>query len=223
VSPRPTPTPEELFAAAEEVLLRQIAAAKEAGDRELAETAMHVLLYKHETRMRRRVGLRLPEHLAHHEDTVATWVLERVMRSALKLDFKGESVGEWVNWYGAVIKLQVISFFRTAQGQAIEQESAVVVGARGENNPVPTYEPVTEHDLDRTVAQLCHAGVVQDVLAAIENPMHVAVIHAAVFDDRTSADIAAEHATSANNVDRIKTRFREALREELLRRGVAER
>lgn len=209
-----------LHDADDEALLQRLAHGKRTGDLDQAREAMHHLLFRHERRMRRRVGLRLPEHLAHHEDTVATWVLERVMRSALMLGLEGTSVGEWVRWYGTVIDRQVVSFFRTAQGQALEQEAAVEVGARSDDDAAPRYEPVEEPDEERAVAQICHTGLVQDVLGRMENQMHVAVIQDAFFEDRPSAEVAARHGTTAANVDRIKTRFREAVREECGRVGV---
>ena len=49
-------------------------------------------------------------------------MLERVWKSALKLPVTGESTGEWVNWSKTVISRQVISFFRSSQGQALEEE-----------------------------------------------------------------------------------------------------
>jgi DNA-directed RNA polymerase specialized sigma24 family protein len=208
----------ELYAAGDEELLRHIAASKQADDLDAARTAMHMLLYKHERRIRRRVGLRLPEHLAHHEDTVAAWVLARVMESALKLGLEGESVGEWVRWYGTAVDRQVISFFRSAQGQALEREATLVAGD-GEDG-MPPEQPAADFDPNLAVAQLCHAGLVQDVLDRMENPMHVAVVRAAFWDDLPSAQIAAANGTSAANVDQIKSRFKRELRAECERRGV---
>jgi DNA-directed RNA polymerase specialized sigma24 family protein len=206
---RARPTEAELYAAGDEALLRHIAAAKRAGDRESAQTAMHLLIAKHEPRMRRRVGLRLPEHLAHHEETVAAWVLERVMQSALRLGLEGESVGEWVTWWGVAIDRQVISFWRSRQGQALEREEA--------DDGTPRPEPADDAD---PVAQLCYAGLVQDVLDRMENPMHVAVVRATFWEDLPAAEVAARHDTSEPNVHKITSRFRAELRRECERRGV---
>src|SRR4051812_34294721 len=85
--PRSTPRPPseaELYEMDELQLLREVADARADGRLDDARLAIHMLLYKHDVRMRRRVALRLPDHLAHHADTVSDWVLERVMRSALK-------------------------------------------------------------------------------------------------------------------------------------------
>ena len=115
-------TDAELFALEDYELVAYIAKAKGTGNRDRAIAATHILLDKHEARMRQRVALRLPEHLWHHTDTVADWVLEKVARSALKLPLEGESIGEWVNWWTRAINRQVISFWRSRQGQALEAE-----------------------------------------------------------------------------------------------------
>src|SRR4051794_33517043 len=80
-SPRP-PSEAELYEMDELQLLREVTDARADGRLEDARLAIHMLLFKHDARMRRRVALRLPDHLAHHADTVSDWVLERVMRSA---------------------------------------------------------------------------------------------------------------------------------------------
>lgn len=211
---RARPSEAELYAAGDEALLRHIATAKAAGDRESAQTAMHLLLYRHEARMRRRVALRLPDHLAHHEDAIAAWVLERVMQSALKLGLEGESVGEWVSWYGVAIDRQVISFFRSRQGRALEREASEEGDTSRPELADDTFDP------ERMVAQLCHAGLVQDVLDRMENPMHVAVVRASLWEDLPAAEVAARHDTSEANVHKITSRFRTELRAECERRGV---
>jgi hypothetical protein len=83
-------TESELFALEPDTLLRYVAEARRAGRLDDARTAMHMLLFREEERMRSRVRLHLPRHLQHHAETVADWVMERVMRSALKLTLRGE-------------------------------------------------------------------------------------------------------------------------------------
>src|SRR5436309_648132 len=67
----------ELYDMDELGLVHHIADAKAEENQAQAELGVHMLLYKHERRMRRRVALRLPDHLAHHAETVSEWVLER--------------------------------------------------------------------------------------------------------------------------------------------------
>jgi DNA-directed RNA polymerase specialized sigma24 family protein len=198
----------DLYRSDDDELLRYIAEAKRAGELEHARTAMHLLLYKHERRIRRRVGLRLPEHLSHHEDTVAEWVLERVMQSALRLTLEGESVGEWVRWYSTIVERQVISFFRSTQGKALEREL---------DDAPPELSDA--FDSEQLISRIHAAGIVQNVLDRMENPMHVAVVRAAIFDDLPSAEVAAAHGTSVANVDQIKSRFKAEVRAECERMG----
>jgi DNA-directed RNA polymerase specialized sigma24 family protein len=55
----------------------------------------------------------------------------------------------------------------------------------------------------------------------MDNPMHVAVVRAAYWEDLESKVIAEQHDTTAANVDQIKKRFRESLRAECERRGIS--
>ena len=127
-------TDAELFALEDNELVVYIARAKEAGNLDRAVAATHILLYKHEDRMRDRVALRLPEHLWRHRETVADWVLRKVARSALMLPLEGESIGEWVSWWTTAINRQVISFWRSRQGQALEAEVAFPEEHEGEED-----------------------------------------------------------------------------------------
>ena len=202
-------------------LVHYVRDAKSAHQDDQARLAVHMLLFKHERRMRHRVAIRMPEHLAHHADVAAEWVLERVSRSALKLGFEGRSVGEWVNWWGTAIDRQCISFWRTAQGQSLEREQSLPSEQAGEDDAAPDTlgEPL---DVERLLAQACYSGVVQAVLAGIENPMHVEVLRLAFWDDLESSEVARRCETTAANVDQIKSRFKKVLKQECQRRGVTE-
>ena len=205
----------ELYAMDDGALVRHVAAARAAGRVDQGRTATHMLLFKHERAMRSRVRLRIPRHLAHHADVAGDWVLERVLRSALTLPLEGRSAGEWVKWWHTVVDRQVVSFWRSSLGRSLERQVALAseredaVDAIGE-----------DLDVDALLARACYSDIVSAALAKVENPMHVAVLHAALWDDRASADVAAEHSTGADNVDQIKRRFRIAVREECERRGV---
>jgi DNA-directed RNA polymerase specialized sigma24 family protein len=210
----------ELYAMDELGLIRYVADAKSDGNRDQAELGVHMLLYKHERRMRRRVALRLPERLVHHADTVSEWVLERVMRSALRLEFEGSSVGEWVNWWGRAIDRQVISFWRTTQGQALERQDPLPSEHVGEDHGVPDRLG-EELEIERLLAQTCYAEIVQTVLERMANRLHLDVVRAAFWDDLPSGEVAERCGTTAGNVDQIKTRFRRDVRDECIRRGVS--
>ena len=202
-------------------LVEHVHDAKAAGHSDQARLAMHMLLFKHERRMRRRVAIRMPDHLAHHADTTADWVLERVSRSALKLGFQGRSLGEWVNWWGKAIDRQCISFWRTAEGQSLERQQPLPSEHVGEN--VAAVDTLGEPlDVERLLTQACYSQIVQAVLGRIQNPMHARAVRLAFWDDLESAEVARRCQTTAANVDQIKTRFKKEVREECLRRGVTE-
>jgi DNA-directed RNA polymerase specialized sigma24 family protein len=208
----------ELFDLEDGELLRYIARAKAASRLQDAVGATHVLLYRHEPRMRRRVALRLPEHLAHHAETVAEWVLERVMRSALKLPLEGEHPGQWVNWWGAAIDRQVISFWRSTQGQALETERELPSEHVGEEGKRPDRLG-EELDIDALVRRLSCGEIVNSVLDSMDNQSHAAIVRAAYSGDPSSAEVAERFGTTPQNVDQVKSRFRKELRAECARQG----
>ena len=209
----------ELARLGDEDLVRYVARAKAARALDHARLAMHLLLYRHERRIRRRVQLALPEFLAHHSDAVEAYVLDKVWKSALELPLKGESAGEWVNWWKRVVARQVVSFWRSSQGQALERETPWP-SKREDDEGARRPDPIgQELDVDQLVARIDYAGAIAAVLATM-NAEHAAIIEAAYFEDRPSKDVATEFGVTVNNVDKIKERFREALRAELERRGM---
>jgi len=171
--------------------------------------------------MRARVALRLPDHLAHHADTVAEWVLERVMRSALKLPLEGEHPGQWVNWWGTAIDRKVISFWRSVQGQALETETDLPSEHEGEEGKRPDRLG-EELDVDALVSRLSYGEIVHSVLDSMDNQTHAAIVRAAYSGEPSSAEVADEFATTAQNVDQVKRRFRQELRAECDRLGITE-
>ena len=224
--PRPpsrrfVPRPDaELAGLDDDELVSYIVQAKKAKAIEHAETGMFMLLYRHEQRMRRRVQVALPGHLQHHGDTVADWVLERVWKSALKLPVTGESTGEWVNWTKTVISRQVISFFRSSQGQALEQEQQWPddrPDADGGSSAPDTIG--VELDIDALALSLDYRAAIDAALANL-NAKHKAIIDAAYFEDLPSKDVGEEFGETYDNVDQIKKRFRTELHAQLVARGV---
>lgn len=218
---RATLSDRELFDLEESELLSYIARARAGGHIDDGMRATHVLLYRHEPRMRARVALRLPKHLAHHAETVAEWVLERVMRSALKLPLEGEHVGQWVNWWGAAIDRQVISFWRSAQGQALATEKELPSEHEGEEGKGPDRLG-EELDIDAVLSRLCHGEMVNTVLQSMENQTHAAIVRAAYSGDPSSAEVAERFDTTAENVDQVKSRFRRNLRAACEHQGITE-
>lgn len=212
---------EQLAAKSDEEVVAYAATAKRARVEEEARLAIHLMLFRHERRMQRRVELRLPQHLRHHGETVAGWVFERVMRSALGLKFEGGSVGEWVNWWSTAVDRQYISFGRSALGQSLTAQRELPSEHEGEDDAGPDRLS-DAFDEDAHLSRVLYAEIVQAVLARMDNATHVAIIHRAIFEDRPSAEVAEEFDTTANNVDVIKRRFREHLRQECIDRGITE-
>jgi DNA-directed RNA polymerase specialized sigma24 family protein len=210
----------EVYALPSEALLTYVADAKRHGANDHARTAVHLLLFRDEARMRNRIRARLPSHLERHADTVAEWVLERITRSALLLQFEGQSVGEWVNWFETAIKRQVISFWRSAQGKALERED--MLPAEHEDTYGVRDWIGVDFDDERVAARLDGGDAIRAVLAGMTNADHVRALHAAFWEDRASTDVAKTLGISAANVDQIKSRFRKELRAELERRGVTD-
>jgi DNA-directed RNA polymerase specialized sigma24 family protein len=212
----------QLSGLSDEDLVGYVARAKRAGADEHARTATFLLLYRHENRMRRKVQAQLPAFLAHHSDTVEEWVLAKVWASALKLPLKGESAGEWTNWCKQVVTRQVVSFWRSAQGQALQKEIEWPdQRAVGDDDGVGADTIGEPLDIDALALSLDLRAVI-DVALGDLNARHRAIVGAAYFEDRPSKDVGAQFGESHANVDQIKKRFRSALRAELVARGVWE-
>lgn len=183
---------------------------------------MFLLLHRHEKRIRRKVQAQLPSFLSHHSETIEEWVLEKVWASALKLPLKGESAGEWTNWWKTVATRQVVSFWRSKQGQALEREIEWPDQRTSGDHDSPGADTVGEDlDIDALALSLDYRGAIDAALQQLSDK-HRAIVEAAYFEDRPSKDVGAEFGETDANVDQIKKRFREALRAELLARGVWE-
>jgi len=206
---------------ADEELVRYVAEAKRFEERQHAETGMHMLLFKHEDRMRYRVSLQVPRHLQHHVDAVADWVIPRVWQALLKLPVQGESVGEFVNYYKAAIRGRVIDFFKTTEGKTLEREQGLP-SEHHERDDAPPDTLGEEVDVDTLLAQADLDAVVGATFARIANPTHVEIVRRAFWDDQASKVVAQEFKTTTANVDQVKTRFRRLFREECERRGITE-
>lgn len=209
----------ELYVMSDDDLVAYIVAAKRSGAVDDATTGVNMLLFRHEGRMRRQVHNELPAHLRHFSETVEEWVLERVVRSALKLGVTGEHMGEWVNWWKTAVSRQVISFFRSAQGQALEreQEWPDMRAAAGDDGVADTVG--VELDVDALAGSLDYRAALDAALAAL-NDKHRKIVDAAYFQDQASKDVGAEFGETVANVDQVKKRFKELLRAELTSRGV---
>lgn len=219
---RPIFTPRteaQLYALTDDDLVRYIAEAKRADARDAAITAMHLLLYKREGWMRNEVGKHMPRHLAHHQDVVADWVIDRVTRQLLKLPLRGESAGEFVNYCKRAISKRWIDFFRTTQGKTLEREAILPSERQGEDG-APVDRLGEDLDVDALADRLDLLAITDRALASMTNPDHVAIVRRRLFDDQPSRQVAEEFGTSPDNVDQIASRFRKTVRAECEAQGV---
>lgn len=212
-------TEAQLYALADEDLVRYIAEARRAGARHAAITATHVLLYKREGWMRHEVGKHLPRHLAHHQDVVADWVIDRITRQLLKLPLRGESAGAFVTYCKEAIHKRCIDFFRTTQGKTLERQAMLPSEHQGEDG-APADRLGEDLDVDALADRLDLLAVTDGVLASMTNPDHVAIVRRRLFDDQPSRQVAEEFGTSPENVDQIVSRFRKAVRTACEAQGV---
>ncbi len=149
-------------------------------------------------------------------------MLEKLWASALKLPLKGESAGEWTNWWMTVVTRQVVSFWRSKQGQALEKEIEWPDQRAMGDDDSPGADSVGEDlDVDALAVSLDYRAAIDAALLGL-NETHRAIVEAAYFEDRPSKDVGAEFGETHDNVDQIKKRFREALRAELIARGIWE-
>jgi hypothetical protein len=124
-----------------------------------------------------------------------------------------------VNWWTSAVARQVVSFWRSKQGQALEQEAQLPSEHEGEKNAPPDRVGV-DFDADRILGQTLYAEIATAVLDGMDNASHAAIGRRAVWDDQTAKVVADEFGTTPMNVDQIKPRFKRLFREECERRGV---
>ncbi|MEJ7784894.1 MAG: sigma factor-like helix-turn-helix DNA-binding protein [Solirubrobacteraceae bacterium] len=215
-------TDAELSELPDDELVAYVARAKKSKAEEHARTAMFLLLYRHEKRMRGKVRARLPAFLSHHSETIEEWVLANVWESALKLPLKGDSPGEWTNWWKQVVTRQVVSFWRSKQGQALEKEIEWPDQRAGGDEGSNGEDTVgADFDIDALALSLDYRAAIGTALDTLSEK-HRAIVQEAYLADRPSKDVGAEFDETYDNVDQIKKRFRDALRAELVARGVWE-
>lgn len=213
-------TDAELSELPDDELVRYLARAKRCTSEEHARTAVFLLLYRHERRMRAKIRAQLPAFLSHHAETIEEWVLAKVWESALTLPLKGESPGEWTNWWKTVVTRQLVSFWRSKQGKALEKEIEWPdQRAAGDDGSAGADTLGADFDVDALALSLDYRGAIGATLDTL-GEKHRAIVEAAYFEDRPSKDVGVEFDETYDNVDQIKKRFRAALRAELVGRGV---
>jgi DNA-directed RNA polymerase specialized sigma24 family protein len=178
--------------------LRQARAKGELGE---VERAVARLAYGYLATIRRRVSLRIPDERV---EEVAWEVIESALRSV----FDGSSQGEFRSWMGTIIQRRVADFWKKHAG---DPKLVPLVGEHQRENDVWGEEPAVEGP-DPT--QIDVRDAIEQALTEIEREDHRRVIEEAIFNDRASAEVAAEiDGMTPANVDQIKSRFRKRVRE----------
>jgi DNA-directed RNA polymerase specialized sigma24 family protein len=182
-------------------LIEYVRQARAKGELGEVERAVARLAYGYLATIRRRVSLRIPDERV---EEVAWEVIESALRSV----FDGSSQGEFRSWMGTIIQRRVADYWKKHGGDPrlvpLASEHEREEGVRGE-------EPAVEGP-DPGVLDLREA--IEHALCELERDDHRRVIEEAIFNDRPSAEVAAEiEGMTAANVDQIKSRFRKRVRE----------
>jgi RNA polymerase sigma factor (sigma-70 family) len=184
----------------DEDLIKYIRQARAAGMPDEVDRAVAILAFGYMPTIRHRVSLRIPD--ADVEE-VAWDVLEGALKSA----FDGDSTVEFRGWMRIIIRNKVADYWRKPSSKL-------------KTSPLPEEHEGDEEIWGDMLTTEGPAPGVIDLEAAIEKAYdelqredHRQVIDEAVFNDRPSAEVAAEiEGMTAANVDQIKSRFRKRVR-----------
>jgi DNA-directed RNA polymerase specialized sigma24 family protein len=197
---RPLPD-HELDRRDDDRLIEYLRHARAKGDLGEVDRVVARLAYGYLATIRRRVSLRIPDERV---EEVAWDVLE----SALKSVFDGSSQGEFRALMGTIIQRRVADFWKKHGG---DPKLVPLVGEHEREDDVWGEEPAVEGPEPGYVDV---RDAIERALAEIEREDHRRVIEEAIFNDRPSAEVAAEiDGMTPANVDQIKSRFRRRVRE----------
>jgi DNA-directed RNA polymerase specialized sigma24 family protein len=174
----------------DDALIDYMRRAREAGDRS-AWVALAIMVHGRWSMIEQRVRLKVPD--AYVEDLTGD-----IVADALTSAFNGTSVGEFSSWLSTITRRAIADFWRRGPGRGLREEAT-----EGERLVASDEGLVSAGDaLDRVLARL--------------SPDHRRVIDIFVFDDGTAADaVRAVPGMTEANVNKIVSRFRQALRQEL--------
>ncbi len=187
-----------------DALIAHIRETSDLGKPQDARRALAVLVFRHYEDMRRRVAIRIPT--ADVED-----VAMNAVTSAIRSAFDGTAVGQFASWLNRIVDRRVADYHRKP---------------RLDEGPLPEEHAGAEEIWGAAGAIEAETGGVevrQLIEQALpENPVHRDVIDRYVFSDVAARETAdgindtygdeLERPMTADNVHKIASRFREALR-----------
>jgi len=197
----------DLYTMPVEQLLAHLRAARAAGDADQDAGGQAVLAFREEPRIRARVRRACPAAPDWVHEEITGKAVDDTMAGA----WRGDQIGSFRAWSQTIVHGKVSEFFRTQKGEAVlHQRSFEDPDGRDLLERLHTGGEDLADALDRSL-RLDGARVVLGRLGE-RNAGHAEIVEAALFSDRPSREVAAEHGTSAANVDQICTRYRRDLR-----------
>lgn len=199
-------TDAELAALEDEPLLAWVVACRKAGEIEAATLAAQVLVYRYERRVHGYIATRLRSRGPEACREVAEQALFDAIRSAES--FKGESIRQFGSWLFTIALRRRDDYLRKGRLEQVSYEEML--------------EWLAEQPSDADETGSVEVKDVIDAVLASRSASHRLVLELSLFGDMASRDAAAEYnrqneATggdpmTAENVDKIKSRFRRDLR-----------
>lgn len=178
----------------DDALIDYMRQARTAGHRSAA-LSLAILVYGHLANVERRIRLKVPSE--HVEDLTGDVIVDAIASA-----FNGTSVGEFVSWLGTLTRRAVADFYRRGAGRARQEE---------------LREIEAEAPADHGAVEVRDA--IERVMATMRED-HRRVVDIIVFGDGTAADaVRAVPGVTEANAHQIVSRFRKALRGELLADG----
>ena len=129
----PVPVEELYRRSEEEKIIAYAAHAKRENALPEALLSIQLMLYLHDDRMSAGWRCVSPTSCASPLDGECLGARAR-NGTAYKLEFEGGWIGEWVNWWRTAVDRQVIAFWRSAQGQALQAETRLASEHEGEDD-----------------------------------------------------------------------------------------
>lgn len=194
----------ELDAASDEEVVEYLVAAREAGEGDEVALALRLLVFGRMPFVEAMVARKVPDHAV---DRVAG----EAMFSAMKSAFAGESIGQFVNFLRTVTARRIADYWDSTR--ALGREAPTLDDDDDRRAAVDPLDPVES---------VVIRGVIDAVIEAeFARADHQRVVALAVFDDLATREVCdqvndefpdLDPPMSANNVDKVKSRFRKALR-----------
>jgi RNA polymerase sigma factor (sigma-70 family) len=199
----------ELERLSDEALLAYVRAARDAGELSAARRGLMILVYGHEANVRRRLSLRVGEHVL---DDLVREVLVKAIAGA----FAGSSVGEFRSWLNTIVERTAADYHRRAKRRPSE---APLPSEHPSDEQVWGEEPRVDGEAEGVELRI----LVEEVLATFgEKQRRVIELH--VLEGRPAREVCESiDGMREDNVAQIASRFRRKLQAALEEAGRGER